>query len=322
MDFLYNIFGFLFRILFGFISDYGIALIIFTVFFRLILLPSAVKQQKSQAKTVRLQPKLRRIREKYQDYSPQERQQKIQQETNELYQQEGYSSMTGGCLPLLVQMPILLGLYGVIRQPLKYVLEIPAEAINQLTEIAKGMGLITEKSVAFAEPKIIDNLAAILEKAPELATSLGEYVSKIEEFDFTMFGMSLGAVPKDAFAEGATLSKWLILIPILSAATSLMTSLLTQIRQKKANPNMDNQQMMGCMMLSMPLMSLWFTYQYPVGMGLYWIFSNILAFLQTLVLGHFYAPRKTVAKLMVDETIERRSYEKAKITAYENQIEE
>ena len=91
MDFLYNIFGFLFRILFGFISDYGIALIIFTVFFRLLLLPSAVKQQKSQAKTVRLQPKLRRIREKYQDYSPQERQQKIQQETNELYQQEGYS---------------------------------------------------------------------------------------------------------------------------------------------------------------------------------------------------------------------------------------
>lgn len=322
MDFLYNIFGFLFRILFGFINDYGLALVIFTIFFRLILLPSAVKQQKSQAKTVRLQPKLRRIREKYQDYSPQERQQKIQQETNELYQQEGYSSMTGGCLPLLIQMPILFGLYGVIRLPLTHVLEIPKEAITKLTEIAVGLGYAANAKDAYAELKIIDNLSAIIEKAPDLATELGDIITKIENFDFTMFGLSLGAVPKDAFTDGSTLSKWLVLIPIISALTSLMTSLLTQYRQKKANPNMDNQQMMGCMMLSMPLMSLWISYTCPVGLGLYWIFSNILAFLQTLVLGHFYAPRKTVAKLMVDETIDRRSYEKAKITAYENQIEE
>ena len=61
-DFLYGIFGYLFRILFGFVQNYGLALIIFTVFFRLILLPTTVKQQKSSAKMMRLQPKLKRIR--------------------------------------------------------------------------------------------------------------------------------------------------------------------------------------------------------------------------------------------------------------------
>mgnify|MGYP003307414196 CR=1 FL=1 len=104
-------------------------------------------------------------------------------------------------------------------------------------------------------------------------------------------------------------SIFILAIPVLSGLASLLTSLLTQIRQKKTNPDMQNQQMMGCMMLSMPLMSVWFTWTMPVAMGMYWILSNVLAFLQTLVIGHIYAPRKTIAKLMVDETVYRRSYE-------------
>lgn len=86
---------------------------------------------------------------------------------------------------------------------------------------------------------------------------------------------------------------------------------------------MENAQMAGCMMLSMPLMSLWFSLQFPAGMGMYWIFSNIIAFVQTLVLGHIYAPNKLVARSMVEETIEKRSYEKAKkLSSAENDAEE
>ena len=112
-------------------------------------------------------------------------------------------------------------------------------------------------------------------------------------------------------------------IPVLSGLTSLLTSVVSQVRQKKANPNMENQQMMGCMMLSMPLMSLWFTWSMPVAMGMYWILSNILAFVQTLVIGNIYAPRKTIAKLMVEETVYRRSYEKNRksIVARNNETE-
>ena len=326
---LYVPFGFLFRILFDFVGNYGLALVIFTLFFRIILIPSAIKQQKSSAKTVRMQPKLKRIREKYQDYAPQERQQRIQQETSELYQKEGYSAMGGGCAPLLLQLPILWGLYGIIRMPLTHVLNISKEAVAALTAAYQALPEIGEQSqrtVAYIESAIISNIEAIVAANPDIAAAYGDAVAKIQNFDFTIFGINLGAIPDSgvfkAFAEASTEAKILILIPILSGITSLLTSILTQIRQKKNNPAMENQQMMGCMMLTMPLMSVWFTFQFPAGMGMYWILSNILAFFQTLVIGHFYAPRKTIAKLMVEETIYRRSYEDTKKIGKENDIAE
>ena len=328
-EYLYVPFGFLFRILFDFVGNYGLALVIFTLFFRIILLPSAIKQQKSSAKTVRMQPKLKRIREKYQDYAPQERQQRIQAETNELYQKEGYSAMNGGCAPLLLQLPILWGLYGIIRMPLTHVLNISKEAVTALTNVLNTLPEFAEQSAraaSYAESYIITNIDAIVNANPEVASTYADAVAKIQNFDFTIFGLNLGAIPDSgvfkAFAEATTEAKILLLIPILSGLTSLLTSVLTQLRQKKNNPAMDNQQMMGCMMLTMPLMSVWFTFQFPAGMGMYWILSNILAFFQTLVVGHFYAPRKTIAKLMVEETIYRRSYENTKKFGKENDIAE
>ncbi len=316
-NFLYDIFGYLFRFLLPIVGNYGLALLIFTLFFRALLLPTTVKQQKSSAKMVRLQPKLKRIREKYQDYNPQERNMKIQQETSELYQREGYSSMGASCLPLVFQLPILWGLYGIIRQPLTYVLEISSEAITALTNAVTELGITVgtgkgNAGLAYVEASIISNLEAILEGKPELLTQFASEIEKIRAFDFSIFGIDLGSIPKEFYGEfGISKASILVLaIPVLSGLTSLLTSVLSQVRQKKANPNMENQQMMGCMMLSMPLMSVWFTWSMPAAMGMYWILSNILAFLQTLVIGHLYAPRKTIAKLMVEETVYRRSYEK------------
>ena len=314
MDFLYSIFGYLFRFLFSFVGNYGVALIIFSVFFRLILLPTTVKQQKSSAKMVRLQPKLRRIREKYQDYTPQEKQQRIQQETSELYQREGYSSMGASCLPLLIQMPVLMGLYGIIRQPLTYVLNLSEEVIKALTDAATSLELATGKAASYVESIVISNIDKIIEGAPEVAAKYAAEIETISNFDFTILGIDLGVIPSDVYKQmGITAASIIILaVPVLSGLSSLLTSVLTQVRQKKANPNMENQQMMGCMMIMMPLWSVWLTWSFPVGMGMYWILSNLLAFAQTLVLGHIFAPRKTIAKLMVEETIYRRSYEKTK----------
>ncbi len=323
-DILYVPFGYLFRILFSFVENYGLALIIFSVFFRVILLPTTIKQQKSSAKMMRLQPKLKRIREKYQDYNPQERQQRIQQETTELYQREGYSGMGASCLPLLIQFPVLIGLYGIIRQPLTYVLDLSAEAITALTEAAKSMELLTGNAIAYAESVVISNIEKIVEAAPELLKTYSAEIETIRGFDFTILGIDLGSIPGDIYAaSGITKATILILaVPVLSGLTSLLTSVLTQVRQKKANPDMQNQQMMGCMMIMMPVWSVFLTWKFPVGMGMYWILSNVIAFIQTLIIGHIYAPRKTLARLMVEETVERRSYEKAKKKALETQIEE
>ena len=315
MEFLYSIFGYLFRILFSFVGNYGIALIIFSVFFRLILLPTTVKQQKSSAKMVRLQPKLKRIREKYQDYSPQEKQQRIQQETSELYQREGYSSMGASCLPLLIQMPVLMGLYGVIRMPLTFVLDLSKEANKAFTDAALALELTAGKAAAYAESVVISNIDKIVEGAPDVAAKYASEIETIRAFDFTFFGIDLGNIPSDIYKQsGITAATILILaIPVLSGLSSLLTSVLMQVRQKKANGGaMDNQQMTGCMMFMMPVWSVFLTWSFPVGMGMYWILSNLLAFAQTLILGHIFAPRKTIARLMVDETVYRRSYENTK----------
>ena len=314
--FFYSIFGFLFRILYSFIDNYGLALLIFTVFFRLVIMPSNIKQQKSSATQVRMQPKLKRIREKYQDYAPQERNQKIQEETSELYQREGYNAMASSCMPLLFQLPILWGLYGVVREPLKYVLQIPNELVNALSTVAKTTLGLTGTRAGYVESALIANIDKLIYKIPQTAAMYPEEIQRIKNFDFTVFGIDLGAVPDfgtlKILGSATTEAKILLLIPLLSFATSMLTSVLTQVRQKKNNPNMENAQMMGCMMLTMPLMSLWFTFQFPAGMGMYWILSNVFAFVQTLVLGHIYAPRKTIARLMVDETVYRRSYEETK----------
>lgn len=311
-NFLYSIFAFLFRILYGFIGNYGLALVIFTLFFRVILLPTTIKQQKSAAKQYRLQPKLKRIREKYQDYAPAERNQKIQEETSALYQREGYGAMTAGCLPMLLQLPILWGLYGIVRQPLTYVLKIPTELVTVLSNAA-AVSAISDSNKAYIESALIAHIDEFKYKIPQTASHFAAELQKISEFNFTAFGIDLGAVPAFStiknFGSATAQERALLLIPLLSFVTSMMTSVLSQVRQKKSNPNMENTQMMGCMMLMMPLMSLWFTFQFPAGMGMYWILANLFGFAQTLILGHIYTPGKIVARMMVDETIQRRSYE-------------
>ena len=314
MEFLYQIFGFIFRIFFDIVKHYGLALLLFTLFTRLILLPSTIKQQKASAKTMRLQPKLRRIREKYQDYNPQERQQKIQQETSALYQREGTSPMGGGCLPLLVQMPILFGLYGVIREPLSYVLNLSKETLATISA-ATGIDPLTGSKAGYnqfeALTYIKNQLAA---GVTEFEGIPAEVIEQIQNFNFKIFGIDLVLIPKDVFAaKDFSLAGLLVIaVPVIAGLSQLLTSVLSQRRQKKANPNMENQQMMGCMMFSMPLFSVWIAWSLPVGMGLYWILSGFIAFLQTLILGNIYAPRKTIARDMVEETIYRRSFEKNK----------
>ena len=89
----------------------------------------------------------------------------------------------------------------------------------------------------------------------------------------------------------------------------MATGVYSHIKQKKSNPAMANNPMMGCMTFVMPLFSLYFVVNYPAGIGIYWIASSIFGFLTTVIIGHFYNPKKMIAKLMVDETIERRSKE-------------
>ena len=126
MSILYRAFGLLLNFIYSFVSNYGLSIILFTILTKVILFPLSLKQQKSMVKMQQVQPKLKEIQEKYK--SDQQRQ---SEETMKLYKEHGVNPM-GGCLPLLIQLPILFALYLVMYQPLTYMLGKTAEEIAAL----------------------------------------------------------------------------------------------------------------------------------------------------------------------------------------------
>lgn len=292
-------FGFLLRLIYDTIGfeNYAISIILLTLVTRLITIPSTISQQKGMAKTQRIQSKIRRIQAKYAG-----NQQKIQEETTALYQREGYNPMNAGCTPMLFQFVLLFGLIGAIYYPLSNFLTGITEAeIKLLSDaVAKISSSKFATSSHLAELLIIQNIDQ-LQGIPGVSQATYDAIANVN-FDF--FGLfSLGDVPK---GHGLHVI-WAI--PVLSFLSSLATGIYSHIKQKKSNPAMANNPTMGCMMFGMPLFSLYFVVNYPAGIGIYWIASSIFSFIITVVVGHFYSPKKTIAKIMVDETVARRSKE-------------
>lgn len=298
---------FFYGIVDGFNGSYGFAIILFTIFARLIMLPMSISQQKGMAKQQRLAPKLRRIQEKFAG-----NQQKIQEETQNLYQREGYNPMSAGCLPMLIQMPFIIGLFGVLYNPLRYAIGLDAATSEALVEIFKNM--VNEKIITVSKSEmyyplhIIQNFSLVTDyiASKGINTISANAIEMIQSFvdadRFTFFGLGLGVVPEFKVFD----RYWAI--PVLSGLTSYASAYITQLQQKKANPNM-NAPGAGCTMLLMPAMSVYFTFLFPCGIGVYWIVSNIFALLQSVIMRKVYSPQKNVAKHMISESIERRSRE-------------
>ncbi|MBQ2846976.1 MAG: YidC/Oxa1 family membrane protein insertase [Clostridia bacterium] len=306
MTVLYEIlgvpFGFLLRLIYDTIGfgNYAISIVLLTLFARLLMIPSSISQQKGMAKTQRMQAKIRKIQTKYAG-----NQQKIQEETTALYQREGYNPMNAGCAPMLFQFVLLFGLIGAIYYPLSHFLTGISDAeIKLLSDAVKTLGNSKfANSTHLSELLIIQNINdPALQNIAGVSEATYEAIKSVN-FDF--FGLfSLGDVPMNHKEIHVI---WVI--PVLSFLSSMATGLYSQIKQKKSNPAMANNPMMGCMTFGMPLFSLYFVVNYPAGIGIYWIASSIFGFLSTVIIGHIYNPKKMIAKLMVDETVERRSKE-------------
>lgn len=294
MTFLYQFFGFLMRELCQLVGNYGVALMLLTLIARVVMLPMSIKQQKGTAKMQRLQTKVRKIQQQYAGD-----QRKIQEETQALYAREGSNPASMGCMPLLLQLPILYGLIGAIYHPLQYVLNIPKEQIESLTKALTDSGVveITTKNSRTIELLIIEHIDKLRDVVPV------DIFDKISAFDFKFLGISLGQVP--SVKELNIL--WLI--PILSFLSQFASSIFMYLRQRETNPEMAKNPSMGCMTFGMPLFSLYFTFQFPAGIGVYWIASSVIAFIQTVVLNSIYSPKKATTKLLIEETILRRSRE-------------
>ncbi len=305
-DILATPFGWLLSFFYEVSGNYLLSLIVITLIMKLVLLPLSVKQQKNSAKQMRLQAKVNKIRQKYASLG-REGQMKISQETQELYQREGFNASTAGCLPMGLQLIVMLGLYGAIYSPLTRVLHISSEAVSVLEGILKT--LPGQDKVTQIELGIMNKFSEIVPQIGENTAVTQQNIADIQTFidKFKVFGIPLTEYPKDWKTVGGIL----LLIPILAGVTSLFTALYTYLKQRKTNPEMAKNPAMGCMTLMSPLMSLFFSFSFSAGIGVYWIISNILAFIQIVALDIFIKPDEIIAGEMIDETVQRRSREES-----------
>ena len=286
--------GWVMKFIYGFIQNYGLSIIVFTILVKLLMLPMAVKQQKSQAKMAVVQPQMLELQKRYAN-----NQQKLQEELAALYAREGYNP-TSGCLTLFIQFPIIMGLYDVIYKPLTHVLALGSETLTKATEIATSLGLLPEKLYS-AEPYII----SAVQNDPAAFEALGaDIVSKIQNFDMYFLGINLGDTPTMAFNA-------LLLIPILSFASQM---LMTVISFRNNNTGSDNPSMAGmkATMYMMPFLSAWICFSVPAGVGMYWIVSSVLSLLQMVILNKFYNPKEMAEKARI-ESERRRELEKQSV---------
>lgn len=299
-------FGYILHFLYSIFSNYMFSLFLLVLLVKIVLLPSAISQQKNSAKQARLQPKINRIRQKYSNggQPTREMQMKIQEETQELYRKEGFSPMSNGCLPLLIQFPVMIGLYGVVYTPLSKVLQISTDLVNKAVEVLK-IDVATQgaKSSAAGKAEILLLSKLDANNMPDFLAPYSEDILKLKD-QFMLFG-KLDLTQTPDWKDPSIL--WVI--PALVLILGLITSFVMFKRQKQSNPEMASNPSMGCMTFSSPIMSVVFTFMFPAGVGVYWILSSLFTLIQTVVLNYVYSPEKIIARNMIDETVERRSRE-------------
>lgn len=303
-------------------NQYFLAIVIFTIVTRLLLLPLNIRQQRTMAKTTRLQPKIKKIQDryKYTGTDPKERQksqQKINEETQALYAREGHNPMQMGCGPMLFQMLFLMGIIGIIYYPISYVLGAGAFAENAqgiqelILPIYRGIVGDEKASIQYIQLNILEHFdaykTALQSEYGNIFTDAMCADISVYREGMNLFGLDMTAVPHWKNESGGF--NTLVIIPILCLVTSLGSSLVSTMIQKKNNPAMQQQSQMMMMMLMMPFFSFYISFKVTAAVGFYWIISNLVAILQQLFIFKQYPPRKSQAKLMVENTIERRSRE-------------
>ncbi len=312
--------GWLMRLIYGFIPEYLLAIFLFTLIVRVILFPLSLKTQKSTADRARLAPRLERLKKKY-EKDPK----KLQEKQMALYEKHGVS-MTGGCMPTLVQMLVLFGIISVIYAPLKHIAGIPDPVINAsvtaMTSTTEGDGKMSANEFKgyYKEMRMLRNLEkfepevkAAIVAANYSQADADKYVAEMKELkkDFMFFGKDLLENPWSGITNPSVL--WLI--PLISGVTAFFSSLLSMHYTKMATAA-ENQQAQGCsnvmMLVWMPAFSLFITFTVPGGVGVYWICSNLIALLQTYVLNQIYNPAKIRAQAEIEYEERRRQKQEDK----------
>ena len=285
---LANLFGYLLSFLYNLVNNYGIAIILFTLIIKVLLLPLSIKQQKTMKKSAKMQEKMKVIQFKYKNDPD-----KMNQEMMNLYKTENMSPFSG-CLTAIVQLLLLLSIFYLVKSPITYMEKLSSEDINHYISQLQEEG--KEISKVYPEIDLIREYQWLKEKNPE--------DNNIEKLNLQMnfVGLDLSKIPQQNMTDYTV-----YIIPILYILSSFISIRMTTAMQEKQNKAkkdvvidgetgkeieekeneneidavMQTNKMMSWMM---PIMSISIAFVAPLGLALYWLINNILMILERFIL--------------------------------------
>lgn len=266
--------GWIMKVCYELVDNYFVALLLFAVVMQLILLPLSIKQQKNSVRQAQLAPKTAALRKKYAGRNDAATQQKMQEETMELYKRENFNPASG-CLPLLIQMPILFALVNVVYNPLRYITGLTAAQVSELqTYMTDKLGYeLSQRNVG------IDILTRIQADGAAAYTGVIPDLTERVLPNMHIGSLDFSAVPQIAW-------DWMLLVPILTFVFALLSQIIIRKFTYQSPESIEAQKSpsMKIMNISMPLLSVWIAFSVPAAIGVYWIFRNIIMTVQQILL--------------------------------------
>ena len=274
-------FAWLLMLFYDFSQNYGIALILFALVIKLVLFPFNLKGKKSMIQMNLLSSKMQQLQKQYG-----KDRERYNLEIQKLYEKEKVNPMSG-CLWSFIPIIFLMVLYGIIREPLTYLMNVPADMINTVAEVTGVANSGTYPQIAMlkaiADPAVLEQVKAALGES----AGAGLFSMNVE-----FLGINLANIPQLNFwsAEGGLV--WgnigLFLLPLVSVGTSLLSMYVSMKTNQMNRGGEQNDQMAKTnrtMMIFMPIMSLWIGFTVPAGLSIYWIAQYIFSIFQELICG-------------------------------------
>lgn len=253
-----SVLGYIIRFFYDLVGqNYFITILLFTLFTKVVLFPLAWIQIKSMEKMNKMSVKQKEIQDKYKNDK-----EKQAQELMNLYKENKVNPLSG-CLPLIIQIPIILAMFYIVKQPLTYIVQTPQEEIKTYTQQLLNKEDVNEKEM----------------QANELLIAKEHNLINMQVIP----GINLGDVPSNVFSkdENKKASPISLAIPIL---TFIVSFLLNKYSQKNTQQTPEQAEMQKTTNLMMPLMSAFFSYAMPLALGVYWLFGSMLQFVQQFII--------------------------------------
>lgn len=302
-------------------NNYALAIVLFTIVTKLIMIPTQIKTQKSTVVMQSLQPKLDKLKKQYG-----KNQEKYNEEVMKLYAEEDCNPM-GSCLPMLIQFPILYGIFDVVYRPITHILRIKSDIIDAAKEILANTPIAEGNSYFSVRPEIYITQAI---KNPEYVglfsdPKFDELKAKVLDFNNTLFGVDLDLTPTFHPEVWNSAAIILLLIPLMSGVFQMASSIYSQIRQKKMNPSAMQGPQAGSMLLltfGMPIFAVWIAYKYPAAIGFYWAASAFFSFISMIIINKIYTPEYVQQLVEKDKLKKKNRKKKGMMERYQQLMQE